>query len=237
MRDIALIAALEREVRPLVKSWRRVDREHAGRRFCFFESENCVAVCGGMGPEAARRAAEAATVLYAPRALYSVGFAGALNATLRVGRVIEPRYVVDAGDGSRIDAQAGSGTLVSFASVAGKEQKIKLANAYGAEAVDMEAAAVARAAEAHGLRFATVKVISDELGFPMLDVAPFTSPDGKFREATLVIHAALRPRLWPSLIRLARNSVEASRALSEYLAAALLTKGAESHAVLAKDGH
>jgi len=236
MPDIALIAALEREVRPLVRSWQRIDREQAGHRFRFFEAENCVLVCGGMGPEAARRAAEAATVLYAPKALYSVGFAGALNATLRVGRVMESRYVVDAGDGSRVDAHAGSGTLVSFASVAGREQKIKLASAYGAQAVDMEAAAVARAAEAHGLRFAAVKVISDELGFPMPDIAPFTAADGRFREPAFVIHAALRPWLWPPLIRLARNSVEASRALSEHLAAALLTRGADSRILLAKDG-
>ena len=37
-----MVAALEREVRPLVKHWTRVDREYEGRRFKFFEAGDTV---------------------------------------------------------------------------------------------------------------------------------------------------------------------------------------------------
>ena len=171
MPEIAIIAALEREIWPLVRHWRASEREYSGRHFRFFESEKRVAVCGGMGPRAARRATEAIISLYRPSLVQSVGFAGALDHSLRVGDVFEPRLVIDAGDGSRSDTGSGSGILVSFTSVAGQEQKARLATAYQAQAVDMEAAAVAKGAQAHGVRFAAIKVISDEAGFRMPPVA------------------------------------------------------------------
>ena len=59
MSKLAIVAALEREVRPLVKDWRVAEKEHEGRRFRFFEQGETVLVCGGIGAEPARRAAEA----------------------------------------------------------------------------------------------------------------------------------------------------------------------------------
>ena len=60
------MAALEREVRPLIKEWRADEKEIDGRRFRFFEKDDVVLVCGGIGAEAARRAAEAVIAIYAP---------------------------------------------------------------------------------------------------------------------------------------------------------------------------
>jgi adenosylhomocysteine nucleosidase len=217
MPEVAIVAALEREVWPLVKHWRISDREYGSRRFRFFESETCVVVCGGVGAEAARRATEAIIALYRPSLVQSVGFAGALEGHLRVGEVLEPRYVVDASDGSRVDTGHGSDVLVSFTFVAGKDQKSKLAVAYRAQAVDMEASAVARGAQARGLRFRAIKVISDELSFAMPSIHPFIGRDGKFRAGKFAVHAALRPWLWGPVIRLAQNSAKAGSALSEYL--------------------
>jgi adenosylhomocysteine nucleosidase len=82
----------------------------------------------------------------------------------------------------------------------------------------MEAAAVAKGAEAHGLPFAAIKVISDEIGFPMPPLDRFTTQDGGFRTAGFVGFAILRPWLWAAVIRLARNSAKASQALCERLA-------------------
>ena len=61
-------------------------------------------VCSGIGREAARRATEAIINLYAPVLVQSVGFAGALDPTLKVGTVLTPVCVIDAKDGSRIEA-------------------------------------------------------------------------------------------------------------------------------------
>ncbi len=218
MPEIAMIAALEREVWPLVKDWKPSDREYDSRQYRFFAEEDCVVVCGGIGSEAARRATEAVIALYKPRTVWSVGFAGALEEQWRVGELLEARCVVDASDGSRADAsKVSGGILVSFSSVASEEQKSKLAKAYCAQAVDMEAASVAKGAQAHGLPFAAVKVISDELGFRMPPMERFIGKDGKVRTASFTLYAVLRPWLWVSMIRLARNSARAARVLCEHL--------------------
>ena len=97
--------------------------------------------------------------------MISAGFAGALDGSLQVGHVLEPRTVINAADGVRTEVGSGEGILVSSATVAGKEQKIRLSKAYGASAVDMEAAAVAQGAQARGVEFAALKAISDSADF------------------------------------------------------------------------
>jgi adenosylhomocysteine nucleosidase len=214
---VAIVAAIEREVRPLVKQWRVDEREHEGRRFRFYEKNDLTLVCGGMGPEAARMAAEAVIALYRPAEIYSVGFAGALDSTLCVGDVFRPQRVLNAGDGSSAEAGGADGVLVSFASVASPKQKQNLQEAYGARAVDMEAAAVARAAELHGIRFAAVKAISDEWDFEFPEIRRFVDGQGRFSEFRFALYAACRPWIWSKVIRMGRDASRASRALCEWL--------------------
>jgi adenosylhomocysteine nucleosidase len=229
MPKVAIVAALEREVKGLIRNWSRVERDFEGRKFAFFERDELVVVCGGIGTECARRAAEAVIVLYRPARVESVGFAGALDETLRVGDIFRPAEVIDARDGSRFetgcfetgcletgDAQ-GDGRLVTFMAVAGAEQKAKLAKAYQARAVDMEAAAVLVAARAHGIAFGATKVISDELDFEMPGMAGFIDAAGRFKTARFVMYVALRPWLWKRVAALARNSGKAAKALGAHL--------------------
>ena len=222
MSRLAIVAALEREVRPLIKSWRATVREHDGRRFRFFENGEVVLVCGGIGAGAARRAAEAVIALFEPRVLCSAGFAGALNPKLKVGDLILPATVINASDGSRTALNNGMGVLVSFASVADPAQKKKLRDSFEAEVVDMEAAAVARSAEAHGKQFTVVKAISDDADFEFPAMERFLSTDGEFSEARFAFFAALRPWLWPRVTRLARDGKRASRALCGFLSQEIL---------------
>jgi adenosylhomocysteine nucleosidase len=217
MSRIAIVAALEREVRPLVKPWRRTEKQHDQRRFQFFENDRAVLVCGGIGAEGARRAAEAILTLYRPRLVYSVGYAGALEPGLRVGEVLTPARVIDAGDGSSIRIPGGNSVLVSYNQVAGPEQKSKLWQSYGAQAVDMESAAVARAAELKTVPFKALKVISDEYDFDLPDTDRFVDSDGRFRAGPFAVYAALRPWLWGRVIRLKRNSARATKALCRCL--------------------
>jgi nucleoside phosphorylase len=217
MSNLAFVAALEREIAGLIKHWRPVPREYSGRKFTFFEGDNIVAICGGIGLEPARRAAEAAIALYHPSHLHSVGFAGGLDTSLHVGDIFSPAIVIDARDGSRLQLEGGEGTLVTFMAVAASEQKTKLAEAYGARAVDMEAAAVATAARAHGITFGATKVISDELKFEMPGMAHFINSEGQFNTAGFAMYTALRPWMWKSVATLASNSRKAAQALSAHL--------------------
>ena len=215
MSKVAIVAALEREVRPLVKHWRVSEKEHGGRRFRFFEKNELVLVCGGIGADAARRAAEAVIVLSRPSVVYSAGYAGALDRELRVGDIIRAARVVNAGDGSSTQIAGGEGVLVSYPAVATPVQKAKLRESYQAQAVDMEAAGVARAAEARGVRFSALKVISDEFDFEFPPTERFVDSGGRFHEIRFAWFAAVRPWLWLTVMRLARNSSRASRILCD----------------------
>ena len=213
MSRIAIIAAMEREVRPLIRRWKVRMMEHGGRRYRLFENGEAVLVCGGIGAEAARRATEAVIREVSPVRVISVGFAGAVDGALQVGHVLEPRMVINAADGARTEVGSGEGILVSSATVADKAQKILLGKAYGAIAVDMEAAAVAQGAQARGVEFGALKAISDAADFKLPALDRFVAKDGSFHSVRFACHVALRPWLWGTTIALARNSSKASRAL------------------------
>jgi len=224
MSRIAIIAAMEREVGPLIRNWKvrtLYQSGHAPPRYRLFEKGDAALICGGMGPEAARRAATVMIQEVAPRRVVSVGFVGALDPALKVADVLEPNIVINAKDGSRTETGSGQGTLVSYAYVAGESQKRKLREAYGAAVVDMEAAAVAQAAQARGIQFGVLKAVSDEAEFPLPPMGDFLGEDGRFYSSRFALYVALRPRLWGATIALARNGVKASRALcaaiEEYL--------------------
>jgi nucleoside phosphorylase len=229
---IAIIAALEREVHPLVKNWNTTVVDYERRLFTFYESDYAVVVCGGIGREAARRAAEAAIVKYSPDVIVSAGVAGALVPELHVGETIFPALVIDAQDGSRHETAIknapvsntplGRTTLVSSAQITGIAQKQQLAKSYGAQAVDMESAAVARAAMTHNLPFVAIKSISDEYDFEMPEMSQFVR-DGEFQEKRFALHVAVRPWLWLPVFRLARNTKLASENLCAWLRESALT--------------
>lgn len=217
MTKLAIIAALEREVHPLIKTWTRVPRTYENRQYLFFENEETICLCGGIGTHCARRATEVTIALYHPQEIYSVGFAGALTDDLHAGDIFTPNLILDARDNSRYQIPGGQGTLITFMEVASTEQKKKLAAAYAAWAVDMEAAAVAAVAQLHNIPFAATKAISDAYDFELSVTARFITAQGQFNTAAFAWFAALRPWLWPQVARLATNSSRAAAALSRHL--------------------
>jgi adenosylhomocysteine nucleosidase len=223
-KKIAIIAAMEREVKPLIQNWKMRMIEQERRRYRLFESDEAALICGGIGAEAARRATEAVIQEVKPLRVISVGFAGALDGALQVGQVLEPRAVINAADGVRTDIGSGEGILVSSATMASKEQKARFRKAYGGSAVDMEAAAVAQGALARGVEFAALKAISDDADFSLPALDAFVAGDGSFRSAKFAFYVAPRPWLWLTTIALARNSFKASRALCQALASYLGTE-------------
>jgi adenosylhomocysteine nucleosidase len=217
MPRFGIVAALEREVALFTRNCRVAERVHDGRTFRFFERGETVLVCGGIGVQAARRATEALIALYRPETVQSVGYAGALIPALKVGALVRPERIVDAGDGSSVEIGEGRGVLVTSRAVAAAEQKHKLAAGYRAEAVDMEAAAVARGAEARGIRFTALKVISDEYGFDMPPTERFVTSSGQFQAGRFALFAVFHPWFWGSVLALARNSRTATQKLCEAL--------------------
>ena len=178
-----------------------------------YELPSALVVIGGIGRNAAQRAAEIAVHEAQPDLLVSAGFAGALTPNLNAGEVVSIRDVVDEATGEHYSTQGGDAVLVTALRVAGKNGKQRLASTYAASAVDMEGAAVARVAKQLGIQFAVVKAISDELDFAMPPVSGFVDAQGQFRSLAFAAYVAIRPRWWSPTINLARNSTLASKNL------------------------
>ncbi|HWB33634.1 MAG TPA: hypothetical protein VG714_10710 [Acidobacteriaceae bacterium] len=215
---IAVIAALPREVAGLVKGW---ERREVARNVFVWRRGASIAACAGMGQGRAMLACEAAMTAAPMKRLISAGLAGACDPALRVGDVLRASVVIDARTGERLDAEGsvGGAVLVTGTGIATSREKRRLRESYGASAVDMEAAAVARIARAHRMEFRAVKAVSDEVECEMEGLERFATADGQFREGAFALHTALRPWMWSSVMALGRNSARAVRSLSEALRA------------------
>ena len=210
----AIIAALPREVKPLVRGWKRHQLPGNIRAYT---NDFAVVVCAGMGTARATLAVQAAISLKPVTTLLSVGLAGACDPSLHVGDIMRAGVIVDTQSGERFTDSQFKQVLVSTTAIASVREKQRLNASYGAVAVDMEAATVARIAQAHGLAFHAIKAISDDATFELHEVARFATSDGQFREAAFAAHAALRPQLWSKLVQLAGNSNRAINALTKEL--------------------
>jgi len=210
----AIIAALPREIKQLVRGWQQ---HRLPGKITAYTTDSAVVVCAGMGPQRATLAVQAALSLKPITALISTGLAGACDSSLHVGDIIRAGVVIDTRTGERFTNPLYSDTLVTTSAIASIHEKQRLSAAYKASAVDMEAATVARLAQAHNLSFRAIKSISDESTFELQELAQFATPDGQFREVAFALHSALRPQLWPKLFALAANSKRAVQSLTAEL--------------------
>ncbi|MGC2638604.1 MAG: hypothetical protein WA294_15590 [Acidobacteriaceae bacterium] len=214
---IALIAALPAELKLLVRGWEK--RVSAGKPAIWrgrIGDMEAVAVSEGMGAAAATRACEAVLAAdSAIDALVSVGYAGSVSCGLQVGAAYPIREVIDAATGERFTTDNGQGQrLITLAHVADRDEKRKLAAQHQAVLIDMEAAAVARFARDHNLRFLCFKGISDGPNDRLPDFNRFVGPDGQLRMAALAAWATLHPQYWKALGQLENNSRHAVQALA-----------------------
>jgi adenosylhomocysteine nucleosidase len=232
MNKVAIIAAMERELTPLVRGWKRATLSSSERTFSLFESNDVLAVIAGIGCRNAELAARAVVQQYRPSLLISAGLAGALIRSLKAGSVFTPSVVVDATDGAEYRCVAdgnhvSGGILVSSAEIAGAEAKKELVTRFHGLVVDMEAAGVAKVAQQEQIGFRCVKAISDEADFDMPPMARFIAADGTFQSGRFAAWAAVRPWQWARVTALARNSRRATAALCDRLRSDLAS-GAQS---------
>lgn len=226
MSQVAIIAAMEREISQFVRGWQRGTLSSGQREFPCFERDGVIAVVSGIGCKNAELAARAVVAQYQPSILISVGLAGALIRSLKAGSVFTPNLVVDAADGTEYRCAADSnhvsgGVLVSAGQIAGAQAKQELVNRFHGLVVDMEAAGVARVAQEAQIGFRCVKAISDEADFVMPPMGKFVNAAGEFQSGKFALWAAVRPWQWPGVVVLARNSKRATEALCYRLQADL----------------
>lgn len=171
-----------------------------------FVMPNAVMAIGGIGEKFARRAAEVAIDWAHPNLLLSAGIVGAISPKLKVGEVGRIREVIEVATGEIYPASGdGDWVLATSQRVSGAAEKQQLFTKFGADVVDMEAAAVAQVARERGLRFAAIKSISDEAEFDMPPLDRFVD-QGKFDTRRFLVYVALHPRWWRTLGKIKKNS-------------------------------
>jgi adenosylhomocysteine nucleosidase len=208
MSRIAIIAALHREVAPLVADQRwQQNAKHSSKNVAVWTTGSAVIALAGMGERRVAIAVQAALATGSISEIVSAGWAGACVPGAQVGSVARPSTIVDVRTGERFLCQGGDGSvLATVASFAGMDEKLRLHNAYGASTVEMEAATVARLAQAHGLPFRAVKAISDAADLELPEIERFHTADGQFREVAFGAFVALRPWLWQPVVKMGRGS-------------------------------
>ena len=224
--EIAIIAALEREVRRLVRNWPRRELVSSGLSMTAFERDGVLVVCSGIGGELARRAAVAVFACAQPRLVVSAGLAGALDTSLRIGQVFQPATVVDLRTCARFEALGGSGALVTAASVLDRDAKRRIQGSSGAQAADREAASVALVASQHGCPFLALQAISDSAEFEMPPLDRFVDTRGRIRTTRFLAACAVRPQQWAAVAKLGIHTARASQELSRALARLIEKQGA-----------
>jgi hypothetical protein len=92
----------------------------------------------------------------------------------------------------------------------------------------MEAFAVADVARVYNVPCIAMKVISDEYDFPMPPMGRFVADSGDFNIASFIGYAAVRPWLWPTVIKLGANGSIATKSLCEALKKLIATSAEQN---------
>jgi adenosylhomocysteine nucleosidase len=223
MSRIAILAAMPGELRPLVRGWQHESVHDVDLWRWSYEGGEWIAACAGAGVDAATRAFVEVEKLAPVDQLVSVGWAGGLREDLTSGQAYNVSGVIDASTGERFETATGTETnsrellLVTSPKAADFKEKQRLAATYQAALVDMEAAGVARLAQARGIPFYCIKGISDGYSDQLPDFNCFISPSGRLQLGRIVVFSLLSPWHWRALMRMGENSNKAAHALAESL--------------------
>jgi adenosylhomocysteine nucleosidase len=235
-RPIAVVTAFREEFGAILSRARGARSEDAYVRARIGAAEVALSMTGDGAKNAGRSVASLCEKVR-PAALLGVGVAGALSPDLSVGDLLVSRRIRDsAGDAPPPDAAlaaralsiagTAAGTLVTlerpevFAS--GKAALGKAQNSAGPAAADMESAAWARAAAAHGVTFLIVRAISDRASEDLPEyISRCVGRDGGIHRPSVVFRALARPATIPALLRMRARVHACAESLADFLEAFL----------------
>jgi adenosylhomocysteine nucleosidase len=235
----AIIAAMPGELKPLVQKsaggWRHERRNGVDLWRWRFDAGEWIAACAGAGQNAATRALAEIEKDGPVASALSIGWAGALSEAHQPGQAYRVSGVIDTLTGERFRAAPFSPVrqdegrrigrpatpaqadvwLATSPKVADAAEKQRMATAYRAGLVDMEAATIARLAAMRGISFHCIKGVSDGFGDRLPDFNRFHSREGRFRTARFTLFALFHPGYWPALKQMGENSRKASQSIAE----------------------
>jgi len=181
-------------------------------------------IANGVGKQRAAAAVDAAAE-FAPEAIVSTGFCGALDEALEIGDLVVATSIDDGKCRYSVMPIAGgvetqAGVIRSVDAVAGSAEEKARLRAEGAAAVEMEAAGVARRAADLGLPFHCVRAVTDRADESLAnDFNRALRPDGHFDTISILLGALRDPAVrLPELLRLRSRSVQAAHILGDFFA-------------------
>ena len=193
-------------------------------RMAWLKGEPRVLVANGPGPRLAGQATELVRMHQELKGLVSIGFCGALNPALEPCDIFVATEVLNVACAvSMPRSQSGerykTGKLLSMDRVVSTVAEKEGLRHTGADAVEMEAAAVAERAAVWNLPFYCIRVVTDTSAdaFP-LDFNRLRDAEGRFSRAWIAAAALRRPgSVLAELIKLNKRCGSASQALGDFL--------------------
>jgi adenosylhomocysteine nucleosidase len=213
---IGIIAALSGELKPLVSDWaQQADGAFLTQR----GNVAAIAVAKGIGGARAEQAVAIADTYGRLDALVSIGWAGGASCGVQPGTAYQVGEVIDAVTGDRYatSAVASPIKLATLDHVAGRDEKRRIAENYGVSLVDMESAAVGRAAESRHVPFHCWKAVTDIASEDLPDFNYFLDQEKQLRTRQVAAYALTHPRYVAPLLRMGRNSKSGADALGQTL--------------------
>jgi len=234
-----IMAALPQEVRPFLRRVQARPRRDLGLPAWDWEGGAAVVALSGMGPAAARRAAETLISRCRPELLVSMGFGGALVPGLATGDVVLGEAFWHYNPGTR-ELKAGGrppaprplarlrqalktagftaviASLVTTSRIIHKKDQGEPLTVLPHPVLDLETGVLAELAAAHNLPFLSLRAITDTAG----EEIPEFIRDAGNKDGAVGVREALKwlaqdfHRL-QDLLRLWRASRRAAQALSE----------------------
>lgn len=179
-------------------------------------------VANGPGTKLAGIALDVVSGRESMDALISTGYCGALDPALEPCDIFAATEVIGAGRAALPASGRAfkTGRLISVDRVISTAAEKSELSQSGADAVEMEAAAVAQRASRYGVPFYAVRVVTDTASESLpLDFNQMRAPDGRFSRVKIVAAALRRSStVIPELIKLNHRTKRASRALGDFLA-------------------
>ena len=213
---IGIIAALSGELKPLVSDWaQQADGAFLTQR----GNVAAIAVAKGIGAARAEQAVSIAETYGRLDALVSIGWAGGASCGVQPGTAYQVGEVIDAVTGDRYATSAAASPikLATLDHVAGRDEKRRIAENYGVSLVDMESAAVGRAAATRRIPFHCWKAVTDIASEDLPDFNYFLDQEKQLRTRQVATYALTHPRYVAPLLRMGRNSKSGADALGQTL--------------------
>jgi len=242
-KSIALLGAVSEEIAGIKKAMHIFDRTRLNKTEIWtgkWREKNIMLARTGVGRQKAKQATAQVIENFHPEAIISIGYAGALNAELKVGDLFIADCILDEQNDSVAfevndslnsewldlaksisfsrELKAKVGKLITVNSVIHTpEGKQDLGKQFGADAVEMETIEIAMLAREMKIPFLSVRGISDAVDHELIDSSSFLGADGEISKLRAGWYVLTHPKSLKNAISLRSHTQIATQNLTDFI--------------------